>query len=60
MELSSPRMWDTFAIFKQLLKVSNRPLGENLPDLVTLAFAQKMYVWLKKSPGLCTYVHLFC
>jgi hypothetical protein len=30
-------MWATFAIFiKKLFKVNNRPLGENLPNLVTL------------------------
>jgi hypothetical protein len=29
-------MWATLVIFKNLLKVNNQPLGENLPNLVTL------------------------
>jgi hypothetical protein len=32
-------MWATSVIFKKMLKVNNRPLGENSPNLVTLASA---------------------
>jgi hypothetical protein len=29
------QLWDTFVIYINLPKVSDRPLGENLPNLVT-------------------------
>jgi hypothetical protein len=33
----STRMWATSEIFNKMPKVNNRSLGENLPNLVTLA-----------------------
>jgi hypothetical protein len=38
---SSTKMWATFVISKQLLKIKNHPMGENSPNLVTLNAAQK-------------------
>jgi hypothetical protein len=35
-------MWDTSVVFKQLPKVNNRPLGENLANLVTLMRPKKL------------------
>jgi hypothetical protein len=36
METKGPKMWPTKEIFKNLPKVSNRPTGENSPNLITL------------------------
>jgi hypothetical protein len=38
-EKSSPEILATFVIFKKLSKENNHPLGENSPNLVTLAAA---------------------
>jgi hypothetical protein len=37
LEKSSPKLWAISAIFQKLPKANNRPLGENSPNLVTLA-----------------------
>jgi hypothetical protein len=31
-------MWATFLVFKNLAKLNNHPMGENLPNLVILAY----------------------
>jgi hypothetical protein len=36
MEKISQLMWATSAIFKLPIKVNNRPMGENSPNLVTM------------------------
>jgi hypothetical protein len=36
MKNSRPKVSATFVIFEQLPKVKNHPVGENLPNLVTL------------------------
>jgi hypothetical protein len=39
-------MWDTSVIFKRLFVVNYRPLGKNLPNLVTLIRRYKSYLYL--------------
>jgi hypothetical protein len=33
---SSSKIWATSVIYKKQHKINNRPIGENLPNLVTL------------------------
>jgi hypothetical protein len=37
MKQSSPTIWDKSVMFNKLLLVNNRPMGENMPNLVTLS-----------------------
>jgi hypothetical protein len=44
-EKSSPKMWATYASFTKLPEVNNRPLGENSPNLVSLADQGPMFLF---------------
>jgi hypothetical protein len=59
-----PKMWATCAIFKKKLpKVSNRPMGENSPNLVTLALspdslsAAQFFVLAKLETNFAKHAH---
>jgi hypothetical protein len=46
-EKSSPKSWlNNQVIFKNLPKVNHHPLGENLPNLVTLLITQLSFLGL--------------
>jgi hypothetical protein len=48
---SSTKIWTTFVIFEKLSNVNNRPLGENSPNLVTLALNQGVQIGRIFAPG---------
>jgi hypothetical protein len=51
-EKSSPIVWPTFVIFKKQPKVNNRPIGENSPNLVTLACRWPIQ-WIQLRLWMC-------
>jgi hypothetical protein len=62
-EKSTPKFWATSIIFIRLPTINNWPIGENLPNLVTLQrmekepnrevcrHAWKRYKWLRDTAG---------
>jgi hypothetical protein len=45
MEKSGARICSISATFKKLLRLNNRPIGENSPNLVTLKKRKKYLAW---------------
>jgi hypothetical protein len=51
-QVHRPKIWATSVIFKTLSKANDRPVGENLPNQVTLAGSSLCFLPRNFSPNV--------